>query len=214
MKSTIKGIIIGIIVSTVLFGSVFAATNGVSISTVLNGISISINGVIKAKPGENYKLTNGSEVPYSINYKGTTYLPLRKVAELLDKNVDYIGSNNTAYITDTPGFEKICPIVVNYGITYDVDGVPTIETSITNLSKKTISGLDIFFYMLDKNLKPLVNATGSNILEAGLGDDTTIAPGETIDLYWSADEFKGTVYVGVEVIEVDFNDGSKWVENQ
>lgn len=214
MKNTIKGIIIGIIISTVLLSSVFAASNSVTISAVLNNIAISINGENKAKPGEMYTLASGIQVPYSINYQGTTYLPLRKVAELLGKNVEYIAGSNTASITDVAGFEKICPIVYNYEITYDVNGSPSIDTYLTNISNKTISGAEFFFYMLDNDFKPIIDSNGRNIFDGVFGEEDSIEPGETVNYEWLADEFKGTVYIGFEVINVEFSDGTMWHENQ
>lgn len=214
MKNTIKGIMIGIIISTVLLSTVFAASNGVTISAVLNNIAISINGENKAKPGDMYTLANGIEVPYSINYQGTTYLPLRKVAELLGKNVEYIAGSNTASITDVAGSEKICPIVYNYEITYDVNASPTIEAYITNVSNKPISNIHLIIHMHDKEAKPVINKWGTNFTECVLSEGEIIEPGETSYYEWGAEEFKGAVYAGLEVYQVDYSDGTYWYVNQ
>jgi len=70
------------------------------ISVVLNKINIAIDGSIVGKAGMNYTLANGEQVPYSILYKGTTYLPMRKVAELVGKEVVWNSAANTAEIND------------------------------------------------------------------------------------------------------------------
>lgn len=214
MKNTIKGIIIGIIVTTFLFGTVFAAANTTTISTVLNNIGISINGSIKAKPGETYTLANGTKVPFSISYMGTTYLPLRKVAELLNKDVNFIGSENRAYITDAPGSDKAAPIVYTYDITYDANATPIIGVNIINLTNKKIKNIDLNFYMFDKDLKPVINTEGLNIGFCGLGDDTVIEARENADFEWEFPEFKRTERLGAQLLTVYYEDGTTWDVNE
>ena len=76
------------------------------ISVVLNKINIAIDGSIVGKAGMNYTLANGEQVPYSILYKGTTYLPMRKVAELVGKEVKWDPATNTAGINDFKASEE------------------------------------------------------------------------------------------------------------
>jgi len=61
---------------------------------------------VVGKAGMNYTLPNGKQVPYSILYKGTTYLPMRKVAELVGKEVTWDQDTNTAGINDIAEHEK------------------------------------------------------------------------------------------------------------
>lgn len=99
-----------------------AAENGVfqpafqSISTVLNSVSITRNGGYVAVADENYALADGTEVPYSILYQGTTYLPVRKVAELIGKDVTWQGEARNIEISDPviPPLEQVCDTVSQY----------------------------------------------------------------------------------------------------
>jgi len=102
MKHTIKVFFAGMVVATLLFTtiSIFASDNQLSISVVLNKVNVAINGVLVGKSGVDYILDNGQSVPYSISYKGTTYLPMRKVAELVGKTVIWDGVTGTAGIND------------------------------------------------------------------------------------------------------------------
>lgn len=102
MKKITKGYIIGFISAIMILTSinVFAIGINKALDVILNKINISINGDVIAKAGENYKLETGESIPYSILYKGTTYLPIRKVAELVDKEVSWNNETNTAGIND------------------------------------------------------------------------------------------------------------------
>ena len=70
-----------------------------TISVVFNKVNIALDGTIIGEQGENYTLANGDQVPYSILYKGTTYVPIRKISEILGKDVGWINDTNTATIT-------------------------------------------------------------------------------------------------------------------
>lgn len=100
MKQTIKGIIIGIMLTSIFFTSIQANSVMKNISVALNHINLNINDKKIATSGESYRLSNGNVVPYSILYKGTTYLPIRKASEILGKTVDWDIINNTANIID------------------------------------------------------------------------------------------------------------------
>ena len=71
-----------------------------SIDVMFNAINIKINSVQVASVGQSYRLDSGEEVPFSILYKGTTYLPLRKIGELYDKDVQWDGASNTVLVSD------------------------------------------------------------------------------------------------------------------
>lgn len=89
MKKEINGFIIGFIITAFLFGSPVLADNIIkTIQVKFNAINLEING--KKVDADN------------ILYNGTTYVPIRKVGELLDKNVEYVSKTKTAKITDKP----------------------------------------------------------------------------------------------------------------
>lgn len=101
MKTNVKYFILGVLVTLSLISTtIYADSLYNTIEVVFNKINISINGKQVAKQGENYVLDNGEEVPFSILYDGTTYLPIRKVSDLLGKNVTWDGDTLTAGIND------------------------------------------------------------------------------------------------------------------
>ncbi len=73
---------------------------------MINSVNISIDSTPAANMGEGYTLENGTTVPFSILYEGTTYLPVRKLSELLRAGIDYDTESRTVFIT-APG---ICAI--------------------------------------------------------------------------------------------------------
>lgn len=95
MKS-IKPFIMGMLLATLIY-SVFP-TFADTIQVAFNSINLIINGQTKASIGQSYTLDSGVSVPYSIVYKGTTYLPIRVVSELLDKNVTWDNISKTVSI--------------------------------------------------------------------------------------------------------------------
>lgn len=102
MKGQWKGFLIGVIITLFLVASFGVSAEGFiqNIEVEFNKVNIALNGMIMGKAGENYTLANGQQVPYSILYKGTTYLPMRKVGELLGKEVGWDGSTSTAKLDD------------------------------------------------------------------------------------------------------------------
>lgn len=101
MKKYLKGLISGLMSATILFASLTVYANGgvqQTIDVIFNNVNIELDGEAVGKQGLNYKLSNGDDVPYSLIYKNTTYLPMRKVAELLDMEVTWDGATNTVGI--------------------------------------------------------------------------------------------------------------------
>lgn len=94
MKERLQGFVVGVI-STVLVSSVaFAAPVGKAITAFYNEIKIYVDGnKIEPKDG------NGKTVEPFI-CEGTTYLPVRAVAEALGKKVEWDGESNTVYISE------------------------------------------------------------------------------------------------------------------
>lgn len=87
MKKTLKTFVAGVVLGAVLF-SIPALANSVKemIEVTLNTITVAVNGT--KVEGEN------------ILYNDTTYVPLRKVAEMLGKNVKWDDATKTADICD------------------------------------------------------------------------------------------------------------------
>ena len=87
MKREFKGFIVGVIITVMLMSTV-ALAGGVKqkIEVMLNSVNLAVNG--KSVKADN------------ILYKGTTYVPLRAVAEMLGKDVGWDQKTNTASIND------------------------------------------------------------------------------------------------------------------
>ncbi len=194
-------------VMMLLFTTVYAS-NSQKIDAILNSINITVNGEQVAKSGESYTLSNGTKVPYSISYAGTTYLPMRKVAELLNKDVAY--ANGTANIKDKEGAEYSAPIAMVPSLSFDADGTPEFYVGICNLTDKDIKGFTCALFCYDKNWKPVI-VTGYNNNIVTFGDEDTLIKGnEDVAIYVPLDNAKGTVYYEQAVIDVTFADGSTW----
>ena len=84
MKKHLKGFIIGVVVIVILFSSVaMAASLEKTIKVVFNSVNLEVNGKIV-------------EVD-NILYNGTTYVPLRAVAEMLGKEVGWNQATRTVH---------------------------------------------------------------------------------------------------------------------
>ena len=100
MNKRIQGIIIGFIVSALLFGGTTLAIVGTkSISVLYRDISIVIDGK-EIIP----KDINGKVVEPFI-YEGTTFLPVRAISEALGKKVDWDAQTSTVYVGEKPESE-------------------------------------------------------------------------------------------------------------
>lgn len=89
-----RSISILLVATIVLCLSVTAvAASGDTIQALLNyGITVKMNNEVQT-----FKDANGKTV-YPISYNGTTYLPVRAVAGLVDLPVEWDGSTNTVYL--------------------------------------------------------------------------------------------------------------------
>lgn len=98
MKRTIRGYILGFLSAVILVGGVAYAANTTTLYDVINsGIKIVVDGQ-KLNPAD----ANGNPVEPMI-YNGTTYLPVRAVANALGKAVYWDGPNYTVYLGNMDG---------------------------------------------------------------------------------------------------------------
>ena len=98
MKKTLKGYILGILSSVILFSIIAYAANTTTLYNVrANGVKIVIDGK-ELHPTD----VNGNKVE-PIIYNGTTYLPVRAVANAFNKAVQWDGPNYTVYLGDMDG---------------------------------------------------------------------------------------------------------------
>lgn len=98
-----QGFFIGVFATLVVMASIpnFAET----INVVFNSINLRINGVQVAKVGDQFTLDNGERVPYSIIYKGTTYLPLKNIGQTFGKNILWDSTTRTVSLND-PSYQE------------------------------------------------------------------------------------------------------------
>lgn len=98
MKKTLKSYFLGFLSATVLVSGIsYAASTSTLYNVVTGGVKIYVDGH-KLNP----KDANGNAVE-PIIYNGTTYLPVRAVANALGKPVYWDGPSYTVYLGDMDG---------------------------------------------------------------------------------------------------------------
>ena len=85
-KKTLKGFVVGVIVTTIFMTTAVGAQVKDTIDVIFNSINVSVNG-------ETQDVNN-------FLYEGTTYVPLRTISEIFDKEVTWDGDTNTASVDD------------------------------------------------------------------------------------------------------------------
>ena len=88
MKKNLRPFLIGLLV-----GCLLMVTTPVFADNILQSIDVVLNGVNFQVEGENVDVN-------SILYNGTTYLPIRKVAELVGKDIEWEQDTMTANIIE------------------------------------------------------------------------------------------------------------------
>ncbi len=104
MKSYVKGIITGLLIGAAVSAIPVVAEN---IDVLFNEVSINVNGADAVQWGEDIDLGDGGSTPASILYKGTTYLPMRKLGELSGQKVYWNGDSKTVSMTSEQKDVKI-----------------------------------------------------------------------------------------------------------
>jgi hypothetical protein len=94
----IQGFIAGFLATCVLLICIPVLAENIAV--IFNPLNIAINGEKVASEGENFTLSNGNTVPFSIVYSGTTYVPLKKLAEFTGKTVTLDPVTNTVNLDD------------------------------------------------------------------------------------------------------------------
>lgn len=104
MKKNMKWFIVGFVVACLMITPMVAFADAIQVA--LNSVNINLNGTQVAAKGQPYTLENGNAVPYSLNYNGTVYLPIRKVSELVGKDISYDSKTSTINIADKAADNK------------------------------------------------------------------------------------------------------------
>lgn len=169
MKKELKGFVLGLIVATLLMGTVFAGGVKQAINVVLNSVNLTVNN----------KKINAD----NILYNGTTYVPLRAVAEALGKDVGWDEKTNTASINDK-GAAPYTPSTSEWKKvkTFEGNAIKDTETfKITSDEWRIVwetepgdmgeMNFQVYVYKADGTLESVV----ANVI--GKGNDTSIVRG-------------------------------------
>lgn len=89
-----KQFLLGFLIASLLFSSITVFADITEIKAFISDIKIALNGQLLE-----LKDANGNKVK-PIVYNGTTYLPVRALANAFGKEVDYNGKTNTVEIAD------------------------------------------------------------------------------------------------------------------
>lgn len=127
MKKNLQGLIAGVLIGTIVTGGVVIAANTTTLYDVLmNGIKIVVDGQ-RLNPTD----ANGNMVEPFI-YNGTTYLPVRAVANAMGKAVYWDGPNYTVYLGEVPNGPLPYP-------TIQIEDVDNIGARITSVSAEDLT---------------------------------------------------------------------------
>lgn len=96
----LSGFIAGVLFTLIVI-STFTPALAEQVKLVFNSVNISVGDKIISRIGENYTLANGQSTYGSLTFNGTTYLPIRKIAESLNLEVDYDNQTKTVILLTT-----------------------------------------------------------------------------------------------------------------
>ncbi|HZK33672.1 MAG TPA: copper amine oxidase N-terminal domain-containing protein [Tissierellaceae bacterium] len=85
-KKALKGFVVGVIITTMFMSTAVGAQVKNTIDVMFNSINITVNG-------EDQDINN-------FLYEGTTYVPLRAISEIFNKEVNWDGETKTASVKD------------------------------------------------------------------------------------------------------------------
>ena len=97
-------------------------------------------------------IVNGKEIQTDVEpfiYNGRTFVPVRWVAEALDKKVGWNGDTWTVYIDDKKPSEK-SPLKFDVIYTEKLTGMLTVKVKITNTSGRKIETAEVTCILLNK----------------------------------------------------------------
>lgn len=160
LSSFIAGVMTTVLLLA-LFVPSFAASTLQTIEVVTNGVNISIDGNIISKIGEGYvREGTESEICSSISFQGTTFVPIRRVSEILGINVDYDNNTKTVLLT-TNNYElgkDTDAVTINKATEEEIESaIRKNSTTIKNIGNyddyKSIWTVVYDFQMLDGTLK-------------------------------------------------------------
>lgn len=155
MKKMLTGYVIGFLSAAVLAGGVACAVNTSTLYDVItSGIKIVVDGQ-KLNPTD----ANGTPVEPMI-YNGTTYLPVRAVANALGKAVYWDGPNYTVYLGDMDGTLEYPTVELEKMVSIDDSPDPTNDLT-DNYGNRYSRAVEASTY--HRNLEYLLNMKYSRL---------------------------------------------------
>lgn len=163
-KVSWKSFILGCTCTTLVFGMAIPTLAAVSGAITQNQVNIISNGQVISNAGEDYLLASGEQVPSSITFTsdnggGTVYLPVRRLAEILNVNIAWDGSKNAVVVGEniTTAEPESTPVPSNkdnvevLAIEFEMNSVGGVTPTVywKNNSGKQIKYAD--FYMVPYN---------------------------------------------------------------
>ncbi len=118
-----KNVLTGVLAGALIVTTAPVIADG--IEAALNSVNISLNGDVVAESGQSYTLQNGTSVPFSILYEGTTYLPVRKISEMLEIDIGWDNDTRTVLINDSYDSWGGAP---DFGEFYSINEIDTTTT--------------------------------------------------------------------------------------
>lgn len=197
MSKRLQGLIAGILIGAMLMAGIgFAATGGVEKLLEYSDIKITLN---------NQEITptdaNGNYVePFTID--GTTYLPVRAVANAMNLNVDWDGATNTVILSNKSAASQTAGEVV-----YDKNGI-----KITYIGFERVSyGYSDFKFMIENNTQGAITIITQNesvngyMIEGIMYED--IQPGKKVntELSFADEDLQKNNINSIESIEFLFS---------
>ena len=150
MKNYLKGIITGVLISAAVTAVPAVADN---IDAMFNEVRINIDGIDRLQWGESITLDNGTEAPSSILYNGTTYLPLRKTAELFGKKVCWNGDSKTVSIVEHGSRTTVAEKPDKNGNVWKYSTVYVADVGYYLLVEDSVRGYERVYKLGSKNIK-------------------------------------------------------------
>lgn len=163
----LQGALIGFLAAVLILTNIQVFAD--NIEAAFNSINISVNGSRVANIGDSYTLSNGDIVPFSILYRGTAYLPMRKLGELLGKDVGWDDNSKIASINDKPASSPIISPSPSPSPSLSPLPTPTPtaqpDLSVSEIAKKSDAVVLIKTYDANKKLQ----GTGSGFITSSDG---------------------------------------------
>ncbi len=206
MKKRLQGLVAGVLIgATIMGGVVFAANTTTLYDVIANGIKIVIDGQ-QLNPTD----ANGNKVE-PIIYNGTTYLPVRAVANAIGKAVYWDGPNYTVYLGDMDG-ELEYPTIMLEDMTSIGDNPSKADELTDNYGNMYVHAIRYYYFPL--NPEYLLNMKysrfkGTLYVPNGENSDRTcyltiVADGKII--YKSPEMNKASAPVEIDVNVTGYND--------